>query len=99
MKYAITVNGQYKALADIEIGPKNWSGDQTFSGKITTDQFGICNITDGKVLVDGSLSGSGSLGSHDADFTARIVGSAISGTIKFGPFHMLSATFDGVETT
>lgn len=99
MKYAITVNGTYKALAEIEISPKNWSGDQTFNGKITTDQFGVCNITDGEVLADGSLAGAGSLGSHDADFHAKIDGESISGQIKFGPFHMLSATFDGVQTT
>jgi len=99
MKYAITVNGTYKAIADIELGTPNFSSDQAFNGKITTDQFGVCQIEDGKVLPGGVLQGSGSLGSHDADFSAKIDGTNISGTIKFGPFHLMSASFEGVETT
>lgn len=102
MKYAITVDGSYKALVEIEMGEKNWSDDQGFSGRVTTDQWGVCQIEKGRVQPDGSLFGCVTLSGHYGEFTAKISGQEITGEIRGGrtPFGwVVRKPFDGLETT
>ena len=100
MKYAITVNDEYKALVTIEMGAKNFSGDQPFSGSITTDKFGVCQITDGQVQPgSGLLTGNTTIDGVSAEFSARIAGNAISGTITYCVIWTHRAAFEGMETT
>lgn len=101
MKYAITINGQFRALVDVQLDPKQWDGSQAFGGKIDAgQQWGVSAIEDGQVqLGSGLLVGHVNLHGHDGEFSAKIEGETISGHIKYGPFHMLAASFAGVATT
>ena len=92
MKYAITIADTYKALVDI-----NLDGKGAFDGKITSDEYGITQIEDGQVQPDGSLTGTASLGGHDAKFSATTDGDKISGDIRVG--WLIHKTFDGFQTT
>ena len=92
MKYAITIADSYKALVDIDI-----NGKGSFDGKITSDEYGITQIEDGKIKPDGSLTGNASLGGHDAEFSATMDGDKISGDIRVG--WLIHKTFDGFKTT
>lgn len=101
MKYAITAEtplGDYKALVDIDLGEKNFSGDQSFTGSITTDRYGRTLIHNGHVQPgSGLLIGEGEIAGIGGKFQAKIDGAAISGEIDYGPFHALTANFNGIE--
>lgn len=100
MKYAITVDGTHKALVDIDLGQKDFIGDQPFTGKITSDESGPCIIENGMVQPgSGLLTGKVTLHGVDGQFSAKIDGKNISGQITYRFVFTRHAAFEGVETT
>lgn len=100
MKFAITADDKFKALVDVTIGEKDLVGDQPFSGNITTDAWGVSQITAGQVQPgSGLFIGKFSLRGVDADFSAKIEGDKISGQISYVMLWRHHTDFEGVETT
>ena len=80
MKFDITVDGGHKAEVNIELDQQG-----TFSGSVISTEYGTGQITNGRP-VGAALVGNVSLGGYNADFSAQIAGSNISGRLKYGWF-------------
>jgi hypothetical protein len=90
-KYNVTVDGGYPAVIDVNLP----EGDGSFSGVVTSQQFGSGSVTGNKSGND--LSGSVSLDSHTATLKATINGASITGDLSVGWFW--SKSFSGIEAT
>jgi hypothetical protein len=88
MKYSVSVDG-HAAEVSVEV-----SG-QSFTGTVSSADYGEGSITNGVVAEDGTMIGNVSLEGYVADFSAKVTGPAISGTLKYGWFF--SKDFSGTE--
>lgn len=78
-KFNVVVDGSHKAEVAIDVV------GATFTGTVVSPDYGTGVITSGKV--DGAaLTGIVSLDGYDANFSATITGTAISGSLKYGWF-------------
>jgi hypothetical protein len=90
MQFQIIVDGTHKA--EVNINP---DGKGAFTGTVISAEYGTGAITNG-VQTGDSLSGNVSLSGYNADFSANISGSTITGALKYGWF--IHKSFSGVQS-
>ena len=88
MKYSVLVDGHAAEVSVTITG-------STFTGTVSSADYGTGAITDGVVATDGMMTGKVSLEGYVADFSATVVGACISGNLKYGWFF--SKDFSGIE--
>lgn len=89
MKFDITVGDSHKAQVTVDL-----DGKGNFTGAIVSPEFGAGAISHGK-QVGAALTGTVTLDGHAAQFSASLVGTAITGTLRVGWFF--SEDFTGSE--
>lgn len=90
MKFEIIVDGSHKAEVNIDA-----DGEGRFTGTVISAEFGTAAINHGVQSGD-VLSGHVTLKGYDADFSANISGSTITGLLKYGWF--IHKPFSGVQS-